>query len=135
MPDDVGIPPAAESPPVPEVANGDGSADAELRTFLIADVRGYTSFTQLHGDERAAKLAAKFAQVSREVVQAHQGSVLELRGDEALCVFVSPRQAGRSAIALQRRFVEETRFDAELPLPVGIGIDFGEAVPVEGGYR
>src|SRR3954467_10192361 len=111
------------------------AVDAELRTFLIADVRGYTSFTQLHGDERAAKLAAKFAQVSREVVQAHQGSVLELRGDEALCVFVSPRQAVRAAIALQRRFVEETRFEAELPLPVGIGIDFGEAVAVEGGYR
>src|SRR3954463_3542950 len=127
MTDDVGDPPALEA--------GDGSGDAELRTFLIADVRGYTAFTQLHGDERAAKLAAKFAQVSRDVVQAHQGSVLELRGDEALCVFVSPRQAVRAAIALQRRFVEETRFDAELPLPVGIGIDFGEAVAVEGGYR
>src|SRR3954468_8653902 len=111
------------------------AGDAELRTFLIADVRGYTSFTQLHGDEKAAKLAAKFAQVAREVVQAHQGSVLELRGDEALCVFVSPRQAVRASIALQRRFVEETRFDAELPLPVGIGIDFVEGVAVEGGYR
>src|ERR1700750_928416 len=37
--------------------------DAELRTFLIADVRGYTSFTQRHGDEIAAKLAGKFARV------------------------------------------------------------------------
>src|SRR4051812_16041319 len=37
------------------------AADAELRTFLIADVRGYTSFTQRQGDERAAKLAGKFA--------------------------------------------------------------------------
>src|SRR4051794_33490569 len=111
------------------------AGDAELRTFLIADVRGYTSFTQLHGDEKAAKLAAKFAQVSREVVQEHQGSVLELRGDEALCVFTSPRQAVRAAIALQRRFVDETKWERELPLPVGIGLDFGEAVPVEGGYR
>src|SRR4051812_26321247 len=119
--------------PIP--AESGVTGDAELRTFLIADVRGYTSFTQLHGDERAAKLAAKFAQVSREVVEAHQGSVLELRGDEALCVFVSPRHAVRAAIALQRRFVEETRFETELPLPVGIGIDFGEAVAVEGGYR
>src|SRR4051812_1237127 len=119
--------------PIP--AESGVTGDAELRTFLIADVRGYTAFTQLHGDERAAKLAAKFAHVSREVVQAHTGSVLELRGDEALCVFVSPRQAVRAAIALQRRYVEETRFDAELPLPIGIGIDFGEAVAVEGGFR
>ena len=112
-----------------------GPPDAELRTFLIADVRGYTSFTQRSGDEAAAKLAAKFAAVAREVVEAHQGSVLELRGDEALCVFVSPRQAIRAAVALQFRFVDETRWDAMLPLPVGIGIDVGEAVPVEGGYR
>lgn len=112
-----------------------GPPDAELRTFLIADVRGYTSFTQRNGDQAAAKLAAKFAVVARDVVEVHQGSVLELRGDEALCVFVSPRQAIRAAVALQLRFVEETRWDSSLPLPVGIGIDVGEAVPVEGGYR
>jgi class 3 adenylate cyclase len=29
-----------------------------VRTFLIADVRGYTSFTQAHGDEEAGELAA-----------------------------------------------------------------------------
>src|SRR3954451_4434639 len=119
--------------PIPTESGVTG--DAELRTFLIADDRGYTSFTQLHGDEKAAKLAAKFAQVSREVVQAHQGSVLELRGDEALCVFVSPRQAVRAAIALQRRFVEATRFEAERPRRVGSGIEFGEAVAAERGYR
>ena len=113
----------------------DDRVEAELRTFLIADVRGYTSFTQRHGDELAAKLAGKFARVTREVVEGHQGSVLELRGDEALCVFVSPRQAVRCAVALQRRYVDETGWEAALPLPVGIGMDIGEAVPVEGGYR
>src|SRR3954454_8706836 len=113
----------------------DDAADAELRTFLIADVRGYTSFTQREGDEMAAKLAGKFARVTRDVVESHVGKVLELRGDEALCVFVSPRQAVRAAVDLQRRYVDETRWDPELPLPVGIGIDVGEAIPVEGGYR
>src|SRR3954454_9658951 len=113
----------------------DDAADAELRTFLIADVRGYTSFTQREGDEKAAKLAGKFARVARDVVESHVGKVLELRGDEALCVFVSPRQAVRAAVDLQRRFVDETRWDPELPLPVGIGLDVGEAVQVEGGYR
>jgi hypothetical protein len=34
--------------------------------------------------------------------------VIELRGDEALAVFASPRQALRSAMDLQLRFVEET---------------------------
>ena len=64
-----------------------------IQTFLIADVRGYTTFTQARGDEAAARLAAKFAALSREGVEARGGRVIELRGDEALAVFSSPRQA------------------------------------------
>ena len=114
---------------------GAGSDDAHIRTFLIADVRGYTVFTQERGDEAAAALAGKFAVVAREAVEARGGTVVELRGDEALAVFDSARQAIRAAIELQRRFVDETVADPTLPLAVGIGLDAGEAVAVQGGYR
>ena len=113
----------------------DTSRDADVHAFLIADVRGYTAFTQERGDEEAGRLAGRFAEVTRSVVEAHRGNVLELRGDEALVVFGSPRSAIRGAVALQQRFVEETIADPSLPLTVGIGLDAGEAVPVEGGYR
>ncbi len=106
-----------------------------IRTFLVADVRGYTAFTQERGDEAAAELAARFAAVAREAVDSHGGSVIELRGDEALAVFESAREAIRAATLLQQRFLEETEADPALPLPVGIGLDAGEAVPLEGGYR
>ena len=56
----------------------------EIQTFLIADVRGYTLFTNERGDEAAAKLAAKFASIARAGVEARGGTVIELRGDEAL---------------------------------------------------
>lgn len=108
---------------------------SELLTFLFADIRGYTTFTQQRGDQAAAKLVARFAQVVREFVSRFGGTVLELRGDEALCVFASPRQSLRLAVALQQRFVEETAADADLPLAVGIGIDAGEAVRAQDGYR
>jgi peptide/nickel transport system substrate-binding protein len=122
-----------EDPPLPgQTGRIDG---VYIRTFLIADVRGYTLFTQERGDEVAAKLAAKFAEIAREIVQARGGTLLELRGDEALCVFSSTREAIRAALDLQARFVEETLGQPELPLTVGIGLDAGEAVPVEGGYR
>src|SRR5918995_356413 len=45
------------------------------------------------------------------------------------------REAIRTAVELQERFVEETIDWPELPFTVGIGLDAGEAVPVEGGYR
>jgi YVTN family beta-propeller protein len=134
------IPPDDQSSSVSEPSSGPGSQtdtsrDADIHAFLIADVRGWTAFTQERGDEEAARLAGRFAQVTRSVVEAHRGHVLELRGDEALVVFGSPRAAIRGAVALQQRFVEETIAEPSLPLTVGIGLDAGEAVPVEGGYR
>jgi class 3 adenylate cyclase len=107
-----------------------------VQTFLIADVRGYSRFTEEYGDEAAAQLSAKFADVVAEGVEAHGGRVVELRGDEALAVFTSARQAIRAAVDLQGQFGEETETDAELPLRVGIGIDSGEAVQLDdGSYR
>jgi WD40 repeat protein/class 3 adenylate cyclase len=113
----------------------EGTEDASIRTFLIADVRGYTRFTQDRGDEAAGDLASTFARLTREGVEPRGGTLLELRGDEALCVFTSTRQAIRAAVELQSRFVEQTVADPSTALPVGIGLDAGEAVEVEGGYR
>jgi len=39
------------------------------------------------------------------------------------------------ATAKTAKMIEATRADPELPLPVGIGLDVGEAVPLEDGYR
>lgn len=113
-----------------------GESDTDIRTFLIADVRGYTRFTEEYGDEVAARLTAKFADVVEDGVKGRGGSVIEIRGDEALAVFSSARQAIRAAVDLQAQFDEETEADSELPLRVGIGIDSGEAVLLEdGSYR
>ena len=47
----------------------------------------------------------------------------------------SPRQALRAAAALQQACAAVVRDDAATPLRVGVGIDVGEAVVVEGGHR
>jgi class 3 adenylate cyclase len=87
-----------------EAGERPAAVDAPLaRSFLIADVRGYTRFTQTRGDEAAAELAAQFARLTREAVSAGGGELVELRGDEALAVFASPRQAVRTAVEIQRR--------------------------------
>lgn len=110
-------------------------APAEVRTFLIADIRGYTRFTEEYGDEAAARLTARFVEVVEDEVEGRGGTVVEIRGDEILAVFTSARQAIRAAVDLQERF-GEMEADSELPLLVGIGIDAGEAVLLEdGSYR
>jgi DNA-binding NarL/FixJ family response regulator/class 3 adenylate cyclase len=113
----------------------DVSSGGGIRVFLIADVRGYTLFTQDHGDEAAARLAKRFADIVREAARAHGGELIELRGDEALAAFDSPRAAIHAALELQSRFVDEALESSELPLLVGIGLDAGEAVAVEDGFR
>lgn len=121
----------------------DGSQSAELkreasptlvRTFLFADIRGYTRFTQEFGDEAAARLAAKFAMVARECLTAREGQIIGLQGDEAVAVFSSARQALRGAVELQARFDHESSLDPSLPLLVGVGLDTGEAVQVANDY-
>ena len=106
-----------------------------VRTFLIADVRGYTSFTEQRGDEAAGRLVSAFASLTREIASAHHGAMVELRGDEALVVFDSVRDGIRTAMEMQARFAGDATFEGTGPLPVGIGIDAGEAVAVEDNYR
>ena len=110
-------------------------ASSRVLTFLIADIRGYTSYTRSRGDDAAARLASAFAEIAREGVEAHGGDVIELRGDEALAVFESAEAALRAAVDLQLVFADEIELHPDLPLRVGIGLDAGAAVPVQGGYR
>ena len=98
-------------------------AAPSVLTFLTADVRGYTQFTVEHGDEAAAKLATRFAAVARQVVSARGGRVIELRGDEALSVFSSTRQALWASIELQAHFAGESATSGAPPLRIGIGLD------------
>ena len=104
-----------------------------IRAFLIADIRGYTRFSDARGDEAAARLTERFVTIARERVEMHSGAIVEVRGDEILAVFDSARQAVHAAIDLQEAIAAQQT--TNMPLGIGIGIDAGEAVPLGGGYR
>jgi class 3 adenylate cyclase len=55
-----------------------GSFAPAVLTFLIADVRGYTRFTQEQGDEEAGRLATIFAELARETVLSCGGELRNL---------------------------------------------------------
>src|SRR5690242_7748279 len=118
-----------------ETRSREAGQDVVERAFLIADVRGYTRFTHEHGDAAAAALAGAFAALARDAVAGRGGRVIELRGDEALAVFETPRQAVRAAVDPVALCSEEAAENGDLPLFVGVGVDAGPAVPLEGGYR
>jgi class 3 adenylate cyclase len=115
----------------PSTSDSGGS----VRTFLIADVRGYTNYTQTFGDVAAADLTRRFAEVAATTVTAYGGELVETRGDEILAVFNSTRSALRASVELQRALRSADDGREPLALGVGVGLDSGEAVPHEGGYR
>ena len=108
---------------------------AAIFVFLIADIRGYTAFTQRYGDKAAARLTLRFAEAAHAALESHDGRLVEARGDEILGVFASARQALRAAHDLHARYTEMTRDNPEWPDGAGMGLDVGEAEQVEGGYR
>jgi class 3 adenylate cyclase len=108
---------------------------SSILVFLFAEVRDFTRFSQDRGDEAALRLVERFTALAREVLEARGGKVIELRGDEALAVFGTARQALRAAVELQSRYAEENERDRSIPMRVGLGMDAGEAVPFEGGFR
>ncbi len=118
-----------ETPAEPELP------PAAILVFLIADIRGYTSYTERFGDHAAAKLTTEFAELTGEVVEHWEGRVVEVRGDEVLSVFASARQAVHAAGDLHARYLESAAKHPERPQGVGIGLDIGEAVKVDNGYR
>jgi class 3 adenylate cyclase len=108
---------------------------ASILVFLIADIRGYTHFTQEHGDQAAARLTTRFAEIAHAVVEQWGGQLIEVRGDEILAVFSSAQQSLKAANDLQSRCLQESNTHPDLPLTIGVGLDVGEAAQVEGGYR
>jgi class 3 adenylate cyclase len=105
---------------------------SSVRTFMIADIRGYSRYTEECGDEAAAALSRKFSRIVADESEEYGSELVEVRGDEALLVFASARAAIRAGVDLQARFREASE-DLKIPLRVGIGIDSGEAVQLEDG--
>ena len=105
-----------------------------VRTFLFADIRGYTRFIVEQGDAAGVRLVERFGVVARQSITSHRGEVIGLAGDEAVAVFESAREALHAALEFQRRVDDATAEDPSTPILVGIGLDTGEAVPAGGNY-
>ncbi len=128
-------PPSSAPPPAAEPVEEAEPSTPGLRTFLVAHVDGHDRYTRERGDEAGSALARTFAGIARSTVTELGGTLVELRGDEAMCVFGSARGALRAAVDLQRRLRTAPADGGPFPLPVGVGLDAGEAMATEGGYR
>jgi class 3 adenylate cyclase len=90
----------------------------QLAAIMFADIVGYTAMMQ--EDERAAlKARQKLQKKLRSEVAAHNGRILELSGDGALCYFASTIESVQAALALQI----DMQSSPSVPLRIGIHTD------------
>ncbi len=98
----------------------------EAIAFL--DLTGYTALTEEAGDEAAAELAARVADLVEGAAAEHGGRPVKWLGDGVMLHFAAPSGALLSALALVRRVPK-----AGLP-PARLGIHAGAVVFREGDY-
>jgi adenylate cyclase len=58
--------------------------EGKLHTFLIADISGYSTLTEIDGDERAAEVALGFASEVCRLAEEHGAQVVKTLGDAAM---------------------------------------------------
>ena len=99
---------------------------AHTRAFLFADLRGYSAFTERHGDDAAADLLGRYRRLVRERIAAFDGAEIRTEGDSFYIVFDSVGEGVKAALAIQDA-ARETDDGRGSLIRVGIGVHAGEA--------
>ncbi|MGK2864947.1 MAG: adenylate/guanylate cyclase domain-containing protein [Chitinophagaceae bacterium] len=87
----------------------------QLAAIMFADISGYTSLMQ-EDESLALMLRHKFKKKLEELINIHQGRIIEFMGDGAMCSFGSTIEAVKAALALQLDMLT----DPVVPLRIGL---------------
>jgi adenylate cyclase len=99
-----------------------------VEAVAFADLTGYTSLTEVAGDEVAARVSLTLAQLVSELAAHHRGQVVKMLGDGVHFHFRDPADAVRASLDLVRRVRP-----IGLP-PAHIGVNAGPMIHDEGDY-
>jgi len=100
----------------------------------FSDLRGFSSFTAQHGDEKAFQIVRQFVDLVGSSVEQHGGRLLKTYGDGVMTSFNDPSQAVRCAVAMQETLCDEYcgGDDEDLAISAGIGLSWGTAIQTDG---
>ena len=100
----------------------------------FSDLRGFSSFTAQHGDEKAFQIARQFVDLIGAKVEQYGGRLLKTYGDGVMTSFDDPGRAVRCSVAMQETLCAEyCGGDDEAPvMSAGIGLSWGTAIQTDG---
>jgi adenylate cyclase len=110
----------------------------QIVTALFADVRGFTTLSEVSSPETVVSLLNQYFTLVSEIIFKHGGTLDKYIGDGLMALFGAPYvtkrdalKAVRAAVDMQRALVEFNEDLSEMKLPpiaVGIGINTGPAI-------
>jgi adenylate cyclase len=100
----------------------------QVEGCVFADLSGYTRLTEESGDEEAARVSLKLAELVNEIASRHRGAVVKMLGDGVHFHFKDPSDAVMASLEIVER-VEP----AGLP-PAHVGVNAGPMIYDEGDY-
>jgi adenylate cyclase len=100
----------------------------QVEACAFADLSGYTRLTEEAGDEVAAQVSVKLAELVNEIASRHGGAVVKMLGDGVLFHFKDPRDAVMASLEMLDRVRP-----AGLP-PAHVGVNAGPMIYEEGDY-
>jgi adenylate cyclase len=95
---------------------------------VFADLSGYTRLTEELGDEAAAQMALRLAELMQEVADRHCGLVVKMLGDGVHFYFEEPSNAVLGSLELVERAQPQG-----LP-PAHVGVNAGPMTYTDGDY-
>ena len=101
-------------------------------TLLFSDIRGFTEYTNQHGDETAFKVLQEHNAIVRKQIETFGGKVVKTQGDSFMVAFTTAKGAIICAVAIQLALGKANRNQTGTRIAIGIGINTGEPIQ-EGG--
>ena len=115
-------------------ATGYEAIERDSVVFMFADLRDFTSFTLQYGDEAAFRLVKRFYSVVRSRALGSGGTEWKREGDRILFTFAAADDAVVAALSVQDEVASYNQSNPDTPIQLGIGIDAGEPIAMEGDY-
>jgi class 3 adenylate cyclase/TolB-like protein len=98
-------------------------------SIFFCDIKGYTSYTETHGDLAGLALAQKVTDIAFPALKEFDGNLVKTIGDAIMAYFVDPGQAVRFAAALQQRIKNSNANKPPIDqIHIRIGLNLGEVI-------
>ena len=112
---------ARSEPPVPFTF-------APTVTLFFSDIRGFTEYTDAHGDAAAFRMLQFHNTMVQEQIALYGGHIVKTLGDSFMVSFNAARNAMACGIGIQKSLALYNEKETGAKIHIGIGINMGEPI-------